>query len=119
MGRRFQPLEVLEPSVAVATTMVNALGPLYSSHHGVKIDADAIESAVVLSHKGMPGRNLPDKAIDVLDEACCLATTKGDTEVTRRHIEEVLLHWRAPPWQRKQNSSMLGWLQQRVGWSRL
>jgi ATP-dependent Clp protease ATP-binding subunit ClpB len=108
--RRFQPLELQEPSLEAAVEMLSALVPLYASHHGVKINSEVVDAAVRLSASRIKGRFLPDKAIDVLDEACCLATSQENECVTQSHVESVLSHWRAPPWQRKSVSRWLGWL---------
>merc|ERR1712032_451644 len=85
--RRFQVLEVEEPSLEAATEMLRGLLPVYAEHHGLRLMPALADAAVVLSHQRIRGRNLPDKAIDVLDEACCLAVEEGATEATAAHIE--------------------------------
>jgi ATP-dependent Clp protease ATP-binding subunit ClpC len=70
LERRFAPVWVEEPSVEMAIEMLKGLRPKLEEHHKVKITDDAIEAAVKLSKKYIQGRYLPDKAIDVLDEAC-------------------------------------------------
>lgn len=69
LDRRFQPVVVGEPSVEEAKKILNGLKKIYEDYHGVKIDQDAIDSAVKLSRK-IKDRYLPDKAIDLIDEAC-------------------------------------------------
>ncbi|WP_163327643.1 ATP-dependent Clp protease ATP-binding subunit [Desulfurobacterium thermolithotrophum] len=70
LERRFAPVWVEEPSIESAIKMLKGLKPKLEEHHKVKITDDAIEAAVKLSKKYVQGRYLPDKAIDVLDEAC-------------------------------------------------
>jgi ATP-dependent Clp protease ATP-binding subunit ClpC len=70
LERRFAPVWVDEPSVESAIKMLKGLRPKLEEHHKVKITDDAVEAAVKLSKRYVQGRYLPDKAIDVLDEAC-------------------------------------------------
>ncbi len=70
LERRFAPVWVDEPDIETAILMLKGLRPKLEEHHGVKITDEAIEAAVKLSKKYIQGRYLPDKAIDVLDEAC-------------------------------------------------
>jgi ATP-dependent Clp protease ATP-binding subunit ClpC len=69
LERRFQPVLVDEPSVEEAIEMLRAVRPNYELHHGVGITDEAIEAAVKLSERYINDRFLPDKAIDVMDEA--------------------------------------------------
>jgi ATP-dependent Clp protease ATP-binding subunit ClpA len=69
LARRFQKIEVLEPSEAEALEILKGLRPHYESHHGVKYTDEGLEAAVALSAKHLKDLHLPDKAIDVLDEA--------------------------------------------------
>ncbi|GCE22538.1 ATP-dependent Clp protease ATP-binding subunit [Dictyobacter kobayashii] len=69
LERRFQPVKVDEPSVEEAIQMLQLLRPNYEAHHGVSITDEAIEAAVKLSDRYINDRFLPDKAIDVMDEA--------------------------------------------------
>ena len=69
LARRFQPVNVQEPSMENAVTILKGLRGRYEIHHGVRIGDDAIESAVHLSARYLPNRRLPDKAIDLVDEA--------------------------------------------------
>ena len=68
--RRFQPILVEEPSAEDTIIIINGLKENYEEYHGVKISNEAIEDTVYLSIRYMPDRNLPDKALDVIDEAC-------------------------------------------------
>jgi ATP-dependent Clp protease ATP-binding subunit ClpA len=67
--RRFQPVIVDEPSVAEAITIVQGIKRNYETYHQVTFSDEAIEAAVRLSHEYIKGRRLPDKAIDLIDEA--------------------------------------------------
>jgi ATP-dependent Clp protease ATP-binding subunit ClpC len=69
LERRFQPVKVDEPSEAEAVEMLKLLRPNYELHHGVSITDEAVEAAVKLSNRYINDRFLPDKAIDVMDEA--------------------------------------------------
>nr|WP_250318542.1 type VI secretion system ATPase TssH [Rosenbergiella gaditana] len=70
LTRRFQVLQVEEPSEEVAIAMLRGLLPVLEKHHGVWIMDEAIRAAVRLSHRYIPARQLPDKAISLLDTAC-------------------------------------------------
>ena len=70
MARRFEAVPVEEPSRTAALAILQGLAPRYESYHGVCIEPKALEAAVELTATYMPGRFLPDKAIDALDEAC-------------------------------------------------
>lgn len=67
--RRFQNVTVREPSPDITTGILRGLKPHYEVHHGVQVDDEAVTSAVKLSVRYLPERNLPDKAIDLIDEA--------------------------------------------------
>jgi len=69
LSRRFQKIDVLEPSESETLEILKGLRPHYESHHGVKYTDSALESAVTLSAKHLRDLHLPDKAIDVMDEA--------------------------------------------------
>ncbi|MEN6402860.1 MAG: AAA family ATPase, partial [Armatimonadia bacterium] len=69
LERRFQPIVVDEPSVEDTIEILKGLRSRYEEHHGVKITDEALEAAAKLSERYIPDRNLPDKAIDVIDEA--------------------------------------------------
>ena len=70
LERRFQPVMIEEPTETQATNILFGLRERYEQHHGVKITDDAIKSAVYLSKRYINDRYLPDKAIDLIDEAC-------------------------------------------------
>ncbi|MBI2582644.1 AAA family ATPase, partial [Candidatus Azambacteria bacterium] len=69
LARRFQPIYVDEPSVPDAITILRGLKEKYELHHGVRITDPAIVAAVTLSHRYITDRFLPDKAVDLMDEA--------------------------------------------------
>ncbi len=69
LERRFAPIYVEEPSIEEAIEMLKGLRPRYEEHHGVIITDQALEAAVRLSHRYVTDRCLPDKAVDVMDEA--------------------------------------------------
>jgi type VI secretion system protein VasG len=70
LARRFQVVKVEEPSEDTACAMLRAMAPLMEAHFGVRIYDEAIVEAVRLSHRYISGRQLPDKAVSVLDTAC-------------------------------------------------
>lgn len=70
LSRRFQLVKVSEPTSAEATIILRGLSAVYEQSHGVLIDDDALQAAATLSERYLSGRQLPDKAIDVLDTAC-------------------------------------------------
>ncbi len=69
LERRFSPVHVDEPSVADTIAILRGLRPRYEAHHRVEITDDALTAAAALSSRYITGRNLPDKAIDLIDEA--------------------------------------------------
>ncbi|HDL89409.1 MAG TPA: AAA family ATPase, partial [Thermodesulforhabdus norvegica] len=101
LERRFQPVLVEEPSVEDTISILRGLKERYEVHHGVKIHDSALVAAAVLSHRYITDRFLPDKAIDLVDEACAMIRTEIDSmpaeldEVMRRimqlEIEEAAL----------------------------
>lgn len=70
LARRFQMIAVLEPGEEVAVQMLRGLVPQLERHHQVRILGEAVRSAVKLSHRYVAGRQLPDKAVGILDTAC-------------------------------------------------
>ncbi|MBQ8559578.1 MAG: ATP-dependent Clp protease ATP-binding subunit [Tyzzerella sp.] len=77
LERRFQPITVEEPSSELCEKILVGIQPKYEEHHHVKIDESAIKAAVELSARYINDRHLPDKAIDVLDEACSKVNLNG------------------------------------------
>jgi ATP-dependent Clp protease ATP-binding subunit ClpB len=101
LERRFQPVLVDQPTVPDAVSILRGLRERFELHHGVRIQDAALVSAVTLSHRYIADRFLPDKAIDLVDEACAMIRTEMDSMpqeldlLTRRvlqlEIEETAL----------------------------
>ena len=101
LERRFQPVLVAEPTVEDTISILRGLKERYEVFHGVKIQDGALISAAVLSNRYISDRFLPDKAIDLIDEACAMVRTEMDSmpaeldEISRRimqlEIEEAAL----------------------------
>ena len=101
LERRFQPVVVDEPTVEETISILRGLRERFEVHHGVKIQDGAVVAAATLSHRYITDRFLPDKAIDLVDEACAVVRTEIDSmpqeldEITRRvmqlEIEEAAL----------------------------
>ncbi len=101
LERRFQPVMVDEPSVEDTISILRGLKERYEVFHGVKINDSALVSAATLSHRYISDRFLPDKAIDLVDEACALIKTELDSmpteldemrrKLTQMQIEEAAL----------------------------
>ncbi|MBO4300857.1 MAG: ATP-dependent chaperone ClpB [Desulfovibrio sp.] len=79
LERRFQPVMVEEPTVEDAISILRGLKERFEVHHGVRISDSAIVNAVMLSHRYITDRQLPDKAIDLIDEAAALIRTEIDS----------------------------------------
>ena len=77
LERRFQPVTVEEPSKEQCVEILRGLRGKYESHHRVALSDKALEAAVQMSQRYITDRNLPDKAIDVMDEACSRVSLKG------------------------------------------
>ena len=92
MIRRFQTIDVEEPSINEAIHILKSLKPIYEKYHHVKYDATAIEYAVTSSAKFITDRFLPDKAIDIIDEAGAQAEMEGKKykKIGKKQIAEVL-----------------------------
>jgi type VI secretion system protein VasG len=94
LARRFQVVKVEEPDEATACAMLRAMAPLMEQHFNVRIYDDAITEAVRLSHRFITGRQLPDKAISVLDTACAKvalgqSATPALVEMCTRRLESI------------------------------
>jgi len=93
LNRRFSPIEIKEPSVAETVKILEGLKEYYEKHHQVRFSAPALEAAAKLSAKHIPERFLPDKAIDLLDEAGAANMYLGDKRkklLVARDIEKVV-----------------------------
>lgn len=94
LARRFQVIKVEEPSESLAAAMLRGMAGLMEKHFNVRIMDDAITEAVRLSHRYISGRQLPDKAISVLDTACAKvalgqSATPALMEDTRKRLERL------------------------------
>jgi type VI secretion system protein VasG len=99
LARRFQLVKVEEPSEEVCAQMMRGIVPPLEKHHNVRIMDDGLEAAVRLSHRYLPDRQLPDKAVSVLDTACArLAlgqnTTPPQIEAAQRRLEDLAVQRR-------------------------
>ncbi|HKV06895.1 MAG TPA: ATP-dependent Clp protease ATP-binding subunit ClpA [Thermoanaerobaculia bacterium] len=90
LARRFQKVEVNEPSVEETVKIFLGLKERYEKHHGVTYGDEAVETAATLADRYLRDRRLPDKAIDLLDEAGAAVALRGATEVAVQDLEEVL-----------------------------
>jgi ATP-dependent Clp protease ATP-binding subunit ClpA len=94
LSRRFQKIDVSEPSVEDAVKILRGLKPYFEDHHNIKYTADAIRTAVELSARYINDRKLPDKAIDVIDEAGAaqhlVAESKRRKTIGVKDIEAVV-----------------------------
>ena len=101
LERRFGRVQIEEPTPKQAVDILEGLAPRYERYHGVRLPNEALREAVELSVRYLPGRCLPDKAIDLVDEACAVIRTEMDSmpseldEISRRimqhEIEEAAL----------------------------
>jgi len=101
LERRFQPVMVDQPTVEDTVSILRGLRERFELHHGVKIQDNAVVAAATLSHRYITDRFLPDKAIDLVDEACAMIRTEIDSmpaeldavtrRVTQLEIEEAAL----------------------------
>ncbi len=94
LARRFQKIDVPEPTIDETVAILNGLKSRFEEHHGVRYDGDALQSAVELSARHINDRHLPDKAIDVMDEAGANLRLKPVAErgdrVTVEMIEDIV-----------------------------
>ena len=90
LARRFTRIEVSEPSRADTLHILQGIVPQYSTHHAVKYAPDALEAAIDLSLRYMPLRQLPDKAIGLLDQAAARVRRSGDSIVDRVAVARVV-----------------------------
>ena len=89
-NRRFQKIDIVEPTVEETVQILNGLKSKFEEHHNVTYVEQAIRAAVELSSKHINGRFLPDKAIDVMDEAGAKARLSGKKTIEATDIEEII-----------------------------
>ena len=96
LERRFGKVQIEEPTPEQATAILEGLAPRYERYHGVRLPKETLREAVELSVRYLPGRCLPDKAIDLVDEACAAARIRAEREgtlnpsLTREEIAHVV-----------------------------
>ena len=95
LERRFQPVKIEEPSIEDATAILLGIKKYYEAYHRVTISDTLVKKAVVLSERYITDRFLPDKAIDLLDEACTCANLRNkaisDLEISERKLADLRL----------------------------
>ena len=89
LERRFQPVQVEEPDEAQTLEILKGIVPRYEEHHQVRVSREALEEAVRLSQRYINDRNLPDKAIDVIDEACAAVRLKNPVKKESNPLAEL------------------------------
>src|SRR5436190_8281322 len=99
LARRFQLVKVDEPSEPVCMVMLRSVAPMLEAHHGVRILDDGVDAAVRLSHRYLPDRQLPDKAVSVLDTACARLALGQNTipaalEDATRQLDDIAVQTR-------------------------
>ena len=93
LARRFQLVKIEEPGEETCSIMLRGIGASYEKHHGVRITYDGIRAAVSYSHRYISGRQLPDKAVDVLDTACARVKMSQSTKPAQLdNAERTLLN---------------------------
>jgi ATP-dependent Clp protease ATP-binding subunit ClpC len=97
LERRFQPVHVDEPTIEQTVAILKGLRVKYAAHHGVEIDDDALEAAASLAARYIADRYLPDKAIDVMDEAAAGAAMRGAKRVDVELVAAVVSRWTGIP----------------------
>ncbi|MFN4267988.1 MAG: ATP-dependent Clp protease ATP-binding subunit [Fervidobacterium pennivorans] len=97
LARRFQVIFVSEPSVEETIEILKGLRPKFEEFHGVKISDKAIETSAKLASKYITDRFMPDKAVDLVDEAAARAKIDGKQEVTDEDIAKVVERWTGIP----------------------
>ena len=91
LARRFQLVKIDEPDEETCAIMMRGIGASYEKHHGVRITYEGIRAAVSYSHRYISGRQLPDKAVDVLDTACARVKMSQSAKPSKLDNEERAL----------------------------
>lgn len=97
LERRLQPVVINEPSLEACIDMLEGIKGAYEAYHNLVISKEAIEASVKLSHRYMTDRFLPDKAIDLMDEAASRGRLNQTKKLERDHIYEVVSLWTGMP----------------------
>ena len=122
LERRFGRVPIEEPTPAQAAAILEGLAPRYERYHGVRLPQETLQEAVELSVRYLPGRCLPDKAIDLVDEACAAARIRAEREgegtplLTRAEIARVVAQASGVPAERvgEQERERLDRLEERL-----
>lgn len=116
LARRFQVVKVEEPGEPLAAAMLRGMVPLMEKHFGIRVLDEAVTEAVRLSHRYISGRQLPDKAISVLDTACAkVALGQSAMPALIDEAEKRLLRERAELAALERESASGGWHAMRIG----
>jgi len=120
LERRFQPVYVGEPSVEETISILRGLKEKYEVHHGVKIKDSALVAAAVLSNRYITSRFLPDKAIDLIDEAAArirvqLDSLPEDIDELERRITQLQIERQALK-RKKMRLPSTGWRKLKKNW---
>ncbi len=97
LERRFQPVMVAEPTIEQTVAILRGLRSRYAGHHGVTIADDALEAAAALSARYIADRFLPDKAIDLMDEAAASVALRGASTVDASAVAAIVSKWTGIP----------------------
>ncbi|MFY9779431.1 MAG: ATP-dependent Clp protease ATP-binding subunit [Candidatus Baltobacteraceae bacterium] len=97
LERRFQPVMVAEPTIEQTVEILRGLRSKYAEHHRVSIGEDAVEAAAALSARYIADRFLPDKAIDLMDEASASVALRGDFVVSAADVAAIVSKWTGIP----------------------
>ncbi|MCB9681507.1 MAG: tetratricopeptide repeat protein [Alphaproteobacteria bacterium] len=120
LERRFQPIQIDEPSPEACIQLLGAVAGAYEKHHGVVVEASALEACVHMAVRFLPDRRLPDKALDMLDEACAEASLAEERVVDGEIVARVISERTGVPVQklteaeRERMDAMEGFLEERV-----
>ncbi len=104
LERRFQPIVIEEPSESASIALLGAMAGVYETHHKVKVKEDALAACVQMAVRFFPDRRLPDKALDMLDEACAEASLSNEAFVDADVVARVISERTGVPVQRLTDS---------------
>lgn len=104
LARRFQPVDINEPTPAETGVILRALRPRYEGHHGVLITDEALDQAIALSPRCLPSRCDPDRSVDLMDEAAAAAAIRGERKAEGKHVRQAARLLRGQGWETEQDS---------------
>lgn len=107
LTRRFQTVQVHEPDEAKAVLMLRSTVSPLETHHQVLLLDEAVSAAVKLSHRYIPARQLPDKAVALLDTACARVAVSQSAPPAQ--LEDCLRHWRPRTWSWRLLNAKCAW----------